>query len=464
MHRLNQGTIKRQVLVEGNQVAFEAGEQVEIESVQPNLQNPAFKYVVLSQRLQKRFQLSDDDIELTQVQQSSPSEVPPAAYQPVQQVVTQQPGMKCSRCDTEYNDSFKFCPNCAETNPMVKKEEPGVVEPLVPLVGEFPILPPEPPKPKKNISERIKPVFAKIKEKINKKTIIIGVSILLLIVAVIVVAVVLTRPSYPDTIKLGDFQEGDLSVKGLTLKKGEKQRDITAYAAYEVTGTALGKWNGKATINLNLTTSKGPKTAKVDLTTTRNEKQEIRSLVLNDPLQKCEVQSISYDGKMNADDFVSIDNVTSGLTLTTGASVIAGTVKEDGATVTFNGQPVQIGSDKKFSVTTTINEGANTISFEVAEKGGTKATKTITLTGQIPPEVYRASCPGGPPYANLNKNPDSFKGTPVHYRGQVIQAMESGGTTVLRVDITPMGYGYWTDTIYVVLSGTSLDSHAKSLS
>ncbi len=90
---MNQGTIKRQVVVEGNQVAFEAGETVEIESTQPNPQNPAFKYVVLSQRLQKRFQLSDDDIELTQVQQSYPPEVPPA-YQPVQQVVTQQPVYK----------------------------------------------------------------------------------------------------------------------------------------------------------------------------------------------------------------------------------------------------------------------------------------------------------------------------------------------------------------------------------
>jgi hypothetical protein len=81
---MNQGTIKRQVVVEGNQVAFEAGETVEIESTQPNLQNPAFKYVVLSQRLQRRFQLSDDDIQLIQVQQSCPPEVltpqPLAAY------------------------------------------------------------------------------------------------------------------------------------------------------------------------------------------------------------------------------------------------------------------------------------------------------------------------------------------------------------------------------------------------
>jgi len=76
---MNYGTIKRQVVVEGDQVAFEAGEQVVIESIQPNQQNPAFKYVVLSNRLQKRFQLSDNDVQPAQApqpQQPAPAQVP----------------------------------------------------------------------------------------------------------------------------------------------------------------------------------------------------------------------------------------------------------------------------------------------------------------------------------------------------------------------------------------------------
>lgn len=74
---MGQGTIKRQVIVEGNQVAFEAGALVTIESIQPNPQNPAFKYVVFSSRLQKRFQLSDNDIELIREQQQPyPPQVP----------------------------------------------------------------------------------------------------------------------------------------------------------------------------------------------------------------------------------------------------------------------------------------------------------------------------------------------------------------------------------------------------
>lgn len=381
--------------------------------------------------------------------------------------------MKCTKCGTEYADSFKFCPNCAEANPLVKMEEPPVdltpVPPtptITPPVEEpqtVPVQSPEPPKPKKKLSESIKPVlaktsesykffFAKIKEKTNKKTIIIGVGVLVLIAAIIVVAVILTRPGYPATFKLGDIKQGDLSVKGLTLTKGTGGGDLTGY---DVTGTALGKWNGKATIDFRLTTSKGPQTKQLAFAIKRNEVQVINSTLTTNPIQKCDSESLAYDGKMNADDFVSIDNVTSGLVLTAGANVIAGTSKEDGSTVTFNGQPVQIGSDKKFTVTANVNEGSNTLTFEVTEKGGAKATKTITLVGQIPPAVYKASCPAGPPFAVLNKNPDAYKGQLCQYRGQVVQALESGGTTDLRVNVTPSGYGFWSDTIYVTLAGTT---------
>jgi hypothetical protein len=84
MAMTNNGTIKRQVVVEGGQVAFEEGEQVVIESIQPNQQNPAFKYVVLSNRLQKRFQLSDNDIQPDQApqpQQPAPAQ-PPSQQMP----------------------------------------------------------------------------------------------------------------------------------------------------------------------------------------------------------------------------------------------------------------------------------------------------------------------------------------------------------------------------------------------
>ena len=51
-------------IVVGNQVAFRSSEQVVVESISPNTQRPEYKYVVFSQRLQKKFQLSDNDIGL----------------------------------------------------------------------------------------------------------------------------------------------------------------------------------------------------------------------------------------------------------------------------------------------------------------------------------------------------------------------------------------------------------------
>jgi len=92
---MTQGVIKRRIVVEGGQVAFEAGEQVTVESVQPNPQNPAYKYVVFSSRLQKRYQLSDDDIQLTQAQQPQ-QPYPPEVMPPFQQVSLQleKPGSK----------------------------------------------------------------------------------------------------------------------------------------------------------------------------------------------------------------------------------------------------------------------------------------------------------------------------------------------------------------------------------
>ena len=132
--------------------------------------------------------------------------------------------MKCPKCGFEYEDSFKFCPNCSETNPLtMPPPTPPVTEP--PVAPEPP--PVEPPKekpPKKKLSERAKPVFTKVKEntkvkeKTNKKTIIIGAVILVVVIAAIVVPIILTRPSYPETISLGNKTEGDLTINKLTLQ------------------------------------------------------------------------------------------------------------------------------------------------------------------------------------------------------------------------------------------------------
>jgi hypothetical protein len=70
--------ITHEVLVDGK-VAFSQGEQVIVEQVLPNQQNPEYKYVVVSAKLGTKFQLSDADLvamQAPQIQSQVPPEVP----------------------------------------------------------------------------------------------------------------------------------------------------------------------------------------------------------------------------------------------------------------------------------------------------------------------------------------------------------------------------------------------------
>lgn len=57
-------------------------------------------------------------------------------------------------------------------------------------------------------------------------------------------------------------------------------------------------------------------------------------------------------------------------------------------------------------------------------------------------------------FKQLNKDPDSFKGTPVKFTGQVVQIQESGGQGVIRLAVTKESYGWsFSDIIYVNYTG-----------
>ena len=58
-------------------------------------------------------------------------------------------------------------------------------------------------------------------------------------------------------------------------------------------------------------------------------------------------------------------------------------------------------------------------------------------------------------YAMLDKNADGYSGKPYYVRGQVAQAQEDSGMTVLRVNVTNEGYDIWDDDIYVTYIGTT---------
>lgn len=55
-------------------------------------------------------------------------------------------------------------------------------------------------------------------------------------------------------------------------------------------------------------------------------------------------------------------------------------------------------------------------------------------------------------YNMLKKNADTYMGKPYYAKGEVIQAIEDGGTTLLRVNITQGDY-VWDDTVAVIYDG-----------
>ncbi len=79
--------INKQITVEGR-VAFEQGEEVEVEAISPHPQKPHYKYLVSSKRLGKRFLLSDADLaEITQTAQEDQVVAPRVVMRPEAGVV-----------------------------------------------------------------------------------------------------------------------------------------------------------------------------------------------------------------------------------------------------------------------------------------------------------------------------------------------------------------------------------------
>jgi hypothetical protein len=74
-------------------------------------------------------------------------------------------------------------------------------------------------------------------------------------------------------------------------------------------------------------------------------------------------------------------------------------------------------------------------------------TDTYELSTVEKMSVYKNQCQSYS-YEQIARNPDSYMNKYAVFEGQVVQVMESSGTYVLRVNVTPGEY-YWEDTIYV---------------
>jgi hypothetical protein len=52
-------------------------------------------------------------------------------------------------------------------------------------------------------------------------------------------------------------------------------------------------------------------------------------------------------------------------------------------------------------------------------------------------------------YLDLQRKAEAFVGQPLSFAGKVIQAVQSGQSYALRINVTPGNYNSWQDTIYV---------------
>ncbi|MBU2009037.1 MAG: hypothetical protein KJ624_04245 [Chloroflexi bacterium] len=71
------------------------------------------------------------------------------------------------------------------------------------------------------------------------------------------------------------------------------------------------------------------------------------------------------------------------------------------------------------------------------------------------PDEYKADCRSDLAFNELDKSPDKYKGIKVAYKGEIVQIMERGQSTTIRMNITKATYG-WDDTIYVTYDGITL--------
>lgn len=92
---------------------------------------------------------------------------------------------------------------------------------------------------------------------------------------------------------------------------------------------------------------------------------------------------------------------------------------------------------------------------------GTTSTFTISCQGMtctldiacttVDPEQFKASCVSYS-YEELARNPDSYIGQNVVFRGEVIQVLEDASGVTMRVNVTEGSYGIWDDTVMAYYS------------
>ncbi len=109
--------------------------------------------------------------------------------------------------------------------------------------------------------------------------------------------------------------------------------------------------------------------------------------------------------------------------------------------------------DDKFDLQS-INENEGVTAYYFVTEDGEQLlvdiipNEEVTFTMDDVIQAYKDSCVPYT-YEEIARNPEKVKDNLAVVEGQVIQVVEDGNTVRLRLNITPIGYGFYEDTIFV---------------
>lgn len=157
-----------------------------------------------------------------------------------------------------------------------------------------------------------------------------------------------------------------------------------------------------------------------------------------EPEEPKEIQSISatYTGSTEAG--TVLDTINTGITVTA--------EYDDGSTEVVTGFDIS-------SPATLAAEKSSTVTIEY---NGLTCELTVACT-TISPETYKSQCKSIP-YNDLARDPDSYFGQFVKFKGEIIQVIDDGDSATYRINVTDGDYGIWDDTVLVTYTFKDGDS------
>jgi hypothetical protein len=140
---------------------------------------------------------------------------------------------------------------------------------------------------------------------------------------------------------------------------------------------------------------------------------------------------------------------------------IAG-VASRGSTLRLNNRPLEL-RGIRFTSTLALKHGRNTFLLGARKKGHQPEQIELTVIRRLSAAEIAArqaqvrerfiAQARTIPYNQLIKNPEAYAGTKVRYYGEILQIQDAGGSGIMLLYVTDLGYDVWTDQIWVNYNG-----------